>query len=106
MSPSRRKFLRAGGPAAYLAVGLSLVGLLSGRPDVREQSGQTVERTNHAPLTDETADPAFTTLVVGERGGGGFHLGAQKPHQVWVRNATENARNVLVEVGANPDADP
>jgi hypothetical protein len=92
-----------------LAVGLSgclSSGLLSDRPDVREQSGQTVERTIHTPLTDETADPAFATLVVGEQGGGGFHLGEQKPHQVWVRNGTENSREVLVEIGPTSDADP
>ena len=107
VSPSRRELLRTCGPALSLAVGLSgclsSVPFVGGPPKVREESGQTVERAIHTPLTDETADPAFATLVVGERG---FHLGEKKPHQVWVRNGTEKSRDLLVEVGPTADADP
>lgn len=133
VSPSRRELLRTCGPALSLAGCLSS-GLLSGHPEIREESGQTVERTMSTPLTDEPANSAFATLVVGERSG--FHLGEKKPHQVWVRNGTgengtdenrmsengadgnrtsENetdesstaeSREMLVEIGASPDADP
>lgn len=106
---NRRELLRVGGSAfgaSALAASISgcLSGPLVGHPEVREESGQTVERTIHTPLTDESADPAFATLVVGDRGG--FHLGEKKPVQVWVRNGTDERREVGVELAANADADP
>ena len=106
---NRRELLRVGGSAlgaSALTASLSgcLSGPLVGHPEVREEPGQTVERAIHTPLTDETADPAFATLVVGERGG--FHLGEKKPVQAWVRNATDERRVVHVGLAENVDAEP
>lgn len=105
---NRRELLGAGGSAfgaSMLATSISgcLSGPLFGHPEVREESGQTVERAIHTPLTDEFADPAFATLVVGERGG--FYLGEKKPVQVWVRNGTDERREVGVELAESADAD-
>ena len=104
---NRRELLAAGGSAfgaSALVASLSgcLAGPLVGHPEVRQESGQTVERTIHTPLTDESAAPAFATLVVGERGAS---LGERKPVQVWVRNDTDERREVRFELAENADAD-
>lgn len=100
---NRRELLAVGGSGVASSLSGCLSEPLFGHPEVREQSGQAVERAIYTPLSDESADPAFATLAVGERG---FHLGERKPHQVWVRNAAGERREVAVGIGGSTDGNP
>lgn len=95
--------LVASGLAGSLSGCLSS-GVLREHPEVREETGQTVERSIYTPLSDESADPAFATLLVGNRGG--FHLRERNPHQVWMRNETGERRKLTIDLADDSDADP
>src|SRR6056297_2814368 len=96
----RRAFLASGGSAlaARLSGCLGSVGLPGGPPTVREASGDPPDRTLPAMNLDGSIDATHATLVVGDGGSQG--------EQVRVWNGTDRSREILLEIGGTPDADP
>ncbi|WP_137284742.1 hypothetical protein [Halorussus salinisoli] len=95
---NRRRLLAVGGSALAASVSgcLSSVPLVGGPPEVREKSGESLDRSVPPAVTDLSADSTVTTLVVGR---------GSNPHQVWVWNETGETQELAIEIG-KPDAAP
>jgi hypothetical protein len=96
---NRRDFLAVGGfaLAASLSGCISLVPFIGGPPEVREGSGDSLDRRVPTVVPDLSVDPTVAALAVGR---GSNH------HQVWVWNEIGRRRAFEIEIGGSTDTDP
>jgi hypothetical protein len=96
---NRRDLLTVGGSAlaSSLSGCISSVPFVGGSPEVREESGDSLDRRVPTALPDLSADSTVAALAVGR---------GTNSHQVWVWNETGRRQAFEIEIGSGPDADP
>lgn len=96
----RRELLALGGSALVTSLSgcASAVPSVVGPPEVREESGQTPDRSVPATLVEFSEGSVGTTLVVGD--------GEASGETVWVWNETGQRRETTVELGGESDPNP
>jgi len=101
--PSRRRFVRTSATMLGCATAVGLSGCLGtvgigedGPPEVREESNRPPDRGVPTAFPELSTHEAVSTLAVGR---GSEH------HQVWVWNATDAGREVVLEIAGAADGE-
>lgn len=99
VGPARRRLLALGGSAlaASLAGCTSALPFGGGRPEVRDASGGSPDRSVPSAIPGLSAESTVAALAVGR---GTNH------HQVWVWNASGRSREVSLGIGGEDDGEP
>ena len=95
-TPARRRLIALGGAAliSSLAGCTSALPFGGGRPEVREETGESPDRDAPSAMPNLSAESTAASLAVGR---GGNH------HPVWVWNASDRPRDLSLEIGGKGD---